>query len=152
MKITRTAAALAAAAALTLAGCAVPDDAATPVGTSSPSPLSIESIELAAEPAEPAEPQVPRDYARALDSAESYLNFTAFSRSGLADQLAYEGYGPEAAEYAVANVGADWNEQAARSAESYLDYTSFSRQGLVDQLLYEGFTPEQAEYGVSVTY
>lgn len=150
MKITRTAAALTAAAALTLAACAMPEDSTpTDLGTSSQSPVNIEP---AAEFAEPAEPVVPRDYARALDSAESYLDYTAFSRSGLADQLAYEGYSPEAAEYAVANVGADWNEQAARSAEAYLDYTSFSRQGLVDQLMYEGYTPEQAEYGVSLAY
>lgn len=101
MKITRTAAALTAAAALTLAGCAMPDESApADFGTSSPSPLSAETVEP-----EPAEPEVPRDYARALDSAESYLNYTAFSRSGLADQLAYEGYDPDAAEYAVANVG-----------------------------------------------
>lgn len=151
MKITRTATALAAAAALTLAGCAVPDESApADLGASSAIPFSPEAAVKAA--VEPAEPQVPRDYARALDSAESYLNYTAFSRSGLADQLAYEGYGPEAAEYAVANVGADWNEQAALSAESYLDYTSFSRQGLIDQLAYEGYTPEQAEYGVSAAY
>lgn len=150
MKITRTAAALTAAAVLTLAACAMPEDSApTDLGTSSQSSVSIEP---AAEFAEPAEPQVPRDYARALDSAESYLDYTSFSRSGLADQLMFEGYGPEAAEYAVANVGADWNEQAARSAESYLDYTSFSRQGLVDQLMFEGYTAEQAEYGVSLAY
>lgn len=147
MKIARTAAALTAAAALTLAGCSVPEDSTpTDLGTSSPTSRGIKTVEPAADA------QVPSDYDRALDRAESYLDITAFSRSGLADQLAYEGYGPEAAEYAVANVGADWNEQAARSAEAYLGFTSFSRQGLVDQLLYEGFTPEQAEYGVSVAY
>lgn len=149
MKIARTAAALAAAAALTLAGCAVPDESETADLPSTLPPLPTLEVEPAAEPAEP---EVPREYVRALDSAESYLSFTAFSRSGLAEQLEFEGYGPEAAEYAVENVGADWNEQAVLAAESYLDFTSFSRQGLVDQLIYEGYTPEQAEYGVSVAY
>lgn len=84
----------------------------------------------------------------ALASAESYLSFTAFSRSGLIKQLEYEGYTESEALYAVENCGADWYEQAAKSAESYLSHMSFSRSGLIKQLEYEGFTHEQAEYGV----
>lgn len=89
----------------------------------------------------------------ALDTAKSYLDFSAFSYQGLIDQLLYEKYTQEEAVYAVDNCGADWNEQAARCAQEYMDYSSFSRQDLIDQLLYEGFTQEQAEYGVqSVGY
>ena len=84
----------------------------------------------------------------ALRSAESYLDVMAFSRSGLINQLEYEGYTTEEAEYAVANCGADWKEQAVRKAESYLDIMSFSRSGLIDQLEYEGYTTEEAEYAV----
>ncbi|MFE4196889.1 Ltp family lipoprotein [Paenarthrobacter sp. NPDC056912] len=87
----------------------------------------------------------------ALREAGSYLKFSAFSRSGLIEQLEYEKYSTEDATWAVDRVKVDWNEQAAKSAESYLKYTSFSRSGLVEQLLYEGYTPEQAEYGVSTT-
>lgn len=89
---------------------------------------------------------------KALEMAHDYLNYTAFSRSGLIEQLEYEGFSHSEAEYAVENCGADWNGQAAKSAQSYLDYTSFSRSGLIDQLIYEGFTYEQAEYGVSKVY
>lgn len=85
----------------------------------------------------------------ALDKAESYLGYTAFSYSGLISQLEYEGFSTESATYAADNCGADWNEQAAAKAQSYLEYTSFSRQSLIEQLEYEGFTSEQAEYGVS---
>lgn len=85
----------------------------------------------------------------ALKTALNYLEFSAFSYSGLIDQLEYEGYSTEDATFAVDNCGADWNEQAAKCAQSYLDYSSFSRSGLIDQLEYEGFTAEQAEYGVS---
>ena len=85
----------------------------------------------------------------ALESAESYLSFMAFSRSGLIDQLEYEGYSTEEATFAVDNCGADWYEQAAKCAQSYLNVMAFSRQGLIDQLLYEGFTQQQAEYGVT---
>lgn len=73
----------------------------------------------------------------------------AFSRSGLIDQLKYEGYTTEEATYGADNCGADWNEQAAKKAQQYMDIMSFSRQGLIDQLKYDGFTQSQAEYGVS---
>lgn len=89
---------------------------------------------------------------QARESAESYLRYSSFSRSGLIDQLLYEGFTRPEAEYAVDAVNADWYEQAALSAESYLSYSSFSREGLIDQLLYEGFSPEEAEYGVDLAY
>lgn len=84
----------------------------------------------------------------ALKSAKKYLDFTAFSYSGLIKQLEYEGYTTEEATFAVDNCGADWYEQAVLSAKKYLEFTSFSRSGLIEQLEYEGFTEEQAEYGV----
>lgn len=85
----------------------------------------------------------------ALKSARDYLNYSAFSYSGLIDQLEYEGFSTEEATYAADHCGADWNEQAAKSAKEYLNYSSFSRSGLIDQLEYEGFTNEQAKYGVA---
>ena len=84
----------------------------------------------------------------ALKKALSYLDYMAFSYSGLIKQLEYEGYSHEEAVYGVDNCGADWNKQAALKAKSYLDYMAFSREGLIEQLEYEGFTKEQAEYGV----
>lgn len=87
--------------------------------------------------------------ANALASADLYLQTMAFSKTGLIDQLKYEGYSEEAAKFAVDRCGADWNEQAARMAEQYLNTMSFSRSGLIEQLEYEGFTAEQAEYGVT---
>ena len=85
----------------------------------------------------------------ALAQAKKYLNYTAFSRSGLIEQLKYEGYSQSEATYAVNNCGADWNEQAARKAKQYLAYKPFSRSGHIEQLEYEGFTHSQAIYGVS---
>ncbi|WP_217375673.1 Ltp family lipoprotein [Paenarthrobacter ureafaciens] len=87
----------------------------------------------------------------ALRKAGSYLEFTAFSYTGLIKQLEFEKYSAEDAIWAADRVKVDWNEQAAKKAKSYLEFTSFSHSGLVDQLLFEGFTPEQAEYGVSKT-
>lgn len=88
----------------------------------------------------------------ALSTARDYLDYSSFSRSGLIDQLKYEGYSSSEAEYAVNNCGAHWKEQAVKTAQSYLDYSSFSRSGLIEQLVYEGYTREQAEYGVSQVY
>ncbi|MFE4541578.1 Ltp family lipoprotein [Arthrobacter sp. NPDC056727] len=87
----------------------------------------------------------------ALQKAGDYLEYTAFSRTGLIKQLVFEKYSTADATWAVDRVSVNWNDQAAKKAKDYLEYTSFSRAGLVDQLLFEGFTPAQAEYGVSKT-
>ena len=36
--------------------------------------------------------------------AEEYLNYTSFSRQGLIDQLIYEGFTPEQAEYGASQA------------------------------------------------
>ena len=84
----------------------------------------------------------------ALSKAKSYLSFSAFSYSGLIEQLEYEGYTASEARYGADNCGADWYEQADRKAKSYLEHSAFSYSGLVEQLKYEGFTDAQAKYGV----
>lgn len=83
----------------------------------------------------------------AIRKANDYLNFGAFSYTGLIEQLKYEGYSVEDATFAADRCGADWNQQAAKKAQNYIEYKAFSRDGLIDQLKYEGFTQEQAEYG-----
>ncbi|WP_404851078.1 Ltp family lipoprotein [Dietzia kunjamensis] len=121
--------------------------------TQAPAPASESPAEEAPAPEpEPAEPEVPREFDNALRAAERYLSVSAFSQQGLAEQLQFEDYSPEAAQYAVENVDADWNEQAAKKAEQYMEMTPMSRQGLVDQLQFEKFTPEQAEYGATQAY
>jgi hypothetical protein len=85
----------------------------------------------------------------AVRKGMAYLDFAAFSRQSLIDQLVFEGYSKADASFAVDYIDADWMEQAALKAQSYLDTSPFSRQGLIDQLLFEGFTQEQAVYGVN---
>ena len=112
------------------------------------------TTEAPAPPPPPTEPPAPAEtvsQANARRKAESYLDFMAFSASGLIEQLEYEGFTTEDASYAVFVIDVDWNEQAAKKAASYLDFMGFSHSGLVEQLIFEGFTPEQAEYGVSTT-
>lgn len=98
------------------------------------------------------EPKETGGQKNAVKKAESYLDYTAFSRSGLIEQLEYEGFSTEDATYAVDKVNPDWNEQAVKKAQDYLEYTSFSLDGLVEQLEFEGFTPEQAQYGADKAY
>jgi hypothetical protein len=92
----------------------------------------------------------------AIAKAESYLDYTAFSKQGLIKQLEYDQFSTADATFAVehieANGGVNWNEQAVKKAKSYLDYTSFSQSGLVNQLEYDGFTPSEAQYGASTAY
>ncbi len=89
-----------------------------------------------------------REQKNALNKAKDYLNYTAFSKSGLYDQLIHEQYPDDAAQFAIDNIEVDWNAQALQKAKDYLDYTSFSDQGLYDQLIHEGFTAEQSQYAI----
>lgn len=85
----------------------------------------------------------------ALNKARSYLNTSAFSYTGLIEQLEYEGFSNSEATYGADNCGANWKEQALKKAKSYLNTSAFSESGLQEQLEYEGFTTEEAKYGVS---
>ncbi|WP_309230758.1 Ltp family lipoprotein [Nocardia sp. SYP-A9097] len=100
----------------------------------------------------PAKQDITSSQRNAIRSAQQYLDYSAFSRSGLIHQLEYEDFSTADATFAVDSLNVDWNEQAAKSAKQYLEYTSFSRSGLIDQLVYDGFTRAQAEYGANASY
>jgi hypothetical protein len=95
---------------------------------------------------------------RALESAESYLAMSGFSKQGLYEQLsssAGEGFTQAQAQYAVDHVAVDWNKEAVESARSYLELMPMSRSELIEQLSSsagEGFTYEQALYAVNKVY
>lgn len=103
----------------------------------------VQQIQPSATPTDPTQSQK-----NALERAKSYLRVSAFSRTGLIEQLEYEGYSTEDATYASDNCGADWYEQALKKAQSYLRSSSFSYTRLIEQLEFEDFTSEQAIYGV----
>jgi hypothetical protein len=87
----------------------------------------------------------------AIGSAEQYLDYSAFSRKGLIEQLEFEDYSKKDATFAVDYISPNWNNQAALAAKDYLEYQSFSRQGLLEQLEFEGYTTAQATHGVNQT-
>ena len=85
---------------------------------------------------------------QAAQKGQSYLNSLAFSRSGLIEQLEYEGFSEATATAGVDSLSADWNAEARQAAQSYLNSLAFSRSGLIGQLEYEGFTTAQATQAV----
>jgi Host cell surface-exposed lipoprotein len=94
-------------------------------------------------------PLSPMSEENAVRKAEQYLQMGGYSRQGLIEQLEYEEFSESDAEYAVANVTVDWNQQAVIKAKQYLKMQGYSHEGLVEQLEYEKFTPAQAEYGAA---
>jgi hypothetical protein len=114
---------------------------------------AVEAIpEIAPEPAAPA---VPKEYTSALKSADSYANRMNMSKQAVYDQLVSEFGGqftPEAAQYAIDNVEADWNENALVSARQYQDRLNMSPAAIRDQLTssYGGqFTEAEADYAMA---
>lgn len=91
----------------------------------------------------------------AIRTAKSYLEYQAFSRKGLINQLSSdygEGYSVNDATVAVDSLDVDWKEQAAKAAAQYLEQQGFSCKGLINQLASdygEKFTLEQAKYGAA---
>jgi hypothetical protein len=102
-------------------------------------------------------PAVDPQVQEATMAAQQYLQFTAFSRDGLIDQLdsgAGDGYPKSVATAAVDSLNIDYNAQAAKAAQQYLSFTSFSCSGLIDQLdssAGDKYTSAQASYGAHQT-
>lgn len=106
-------------------------------------------------PAEPAEPAVPADFASALTKAAQYSEIMQMSKQGIYDQLTSE-YGekfsPEAAQYAVDNLQADYNANALAKAKQYQETMAMSPEAIREQLTSEygeKFTQEEADYAVA---
>lgn len=78
---------------------------------------------------EESEPEVPKEYENALIQAENYSDTLHMSKQGIYDQLVSE-YGgqfsPEAAQYAIDNIDADWNANALAKARTYQDTMAMS--------------------------
>lgn len=106
-------------------------------------------------PQDPSRSKITLAMENALSSARDYLDFSAFSRQGLIDQLSSEygsGYKVEDATWAVDQLRVNWKEQAVQSAKDYLEFQAFSRQGLIDQLSSSygsQYTLEEATYAVN---
>ena len=143
-----------AAAGLTLEATDAGDDWVVTSQQPSAGSHPLEGLELSITSEAP-KPGYTLEQQNALEQAQSYLQFSSFSRQGLIDQLSSEygsGYPVDVATWAADTVGADWNAEAVEQAQSYLEYSSFSRQGLFDQLTSpygSQFTADEANYALA---
>jgi len=101
-----------------------------------------------------ATPAVPTEYRSALNKATTYANTMHMSKKGVYNQLVSE-YGekfsPEAAQYGVDNVKADWNANALAKAKTYQDTMNMSPAAIRNQLTSdagEKFTEAEADYAI----
>ena len=94
---------------------------------------------------------VPAESTAALQTANSYVNSSVnLSKAGLYDQLVSEEQFPsDAAQYAIDNVKADWNQIALASAKDYRESIGMSNASIHDQLInQEKFTQQEADYAI----
>ena len=100
------------------------------------------------------EKSIPTEYKSALKTAKAYSDTMYMSKAGIYDQLTSE-YGEkftkEAAQYAIDNLEANWNENALKTAQNYQETMSMSPSAIYDQLTSEygeKFTKEEAQYAI----
>lgn len=126
--------------------------------TSTPTPEEKDETEsspaVTDEPTVTEDPSVPTEYISALNKATTYSDVMHMSKAAIYEQLTSE-YGeqfaPEAAQYAVDNMVADWNANALSKAEEYSNTAYMSKAGIYDQLVSEygeQFTEEEAQYAI----
>ncbi len=98
---------------------------------------------------------VPVEYQNALVKANQYSDMMHMSKQGIYDQLVSE-YGeqftPDAAQWAIDHMTADWNANALQKAKDCQDMMAMSPAAIYDQLISEygeKFTPEEAQYAIA---
>lgn len=120
------------------------------------SPKATEAVEANTQPQDEvtAEPSVPTEYISALAKAQMYSDTMNMSKKGLYEQLTSEHgeqFSAEAAQYAIENVNADYNNNALKKAEIYQREMNMSPSAIRDQLVSdagEKFTKEEANYAL----
>lgn len=138
----------------TTAPTAAAESAAPTMAETSAAPAISEPTTAPTTAPAAAEKSVPREYAAALKTAESYAESMHMSKKGIYDQLTSE-YGEnfpkEAAKYAIDNIVFDWKENALKTAQSYAESMNMSDSDIYDQLISEygeKFTKEEAKYAI----
>lgn len=122
-----------------------------PAAQSVAEPVSEPETEAESEPSEPA---VPQEYKNALSKAQIYSDVMHMSRLAIFDQLVSEygeGFPREAAQYAIDNLVADYNQNALEKAKVYYYQMSMSKDAVRDQLVSaygERFTESEADYAI----
>lgn len=97
---------------------------------------------------------VSKEYQNALEKAKTYSNLMNLSKQGIYDQLVSE-YGenfpPDAAQYAIDHLDADYKANALAKAKTYYEEMNMSKAAIREQLISEygeQFTEEEADYAI----
>ena len=118
-----------------------------PAGNETPENSKITIVRsIGAEPSQ--------EYKNALAKAKTYSDSMHMSKQGIYDQLTSqygENFAPDAAQYAIDNLQADYNANALAKAKTYYTSMNMSKQAVYAQLVSqygEKFTPEEAQDAV----
>lgn len=101
-----------------------------------------------------AENTVPEEYKSALKKAKSFTDEMNLSKVRLYGMLTSTSdyydthFTPEAAQYAVDNVGVDWKESALKRAKIYRKVSSLSTEAIYDELTAMEYTEEEIQYAI----
>jgi hypothetical protein len=134
-------------------GAVMPTDS-TPTPTLNSTTNTAPKTEQVEENTEEEAPSVPREYKSALSKASFYADTMNMSKLAIYEQLVSEfgeKFSEEAAQYAMDNVEADWNENALVKAEFYQSTLEMSPSAIREQLVSgfgEKFTEAEADYAM----
>ena len=98
--------------------------------------------------------KIPREYISALIKGQEYADSMYMSKKAVYNQLTSdygEKFSSDAANYAIANIKANWNKNALHKAKEYQEEQNMSPDAIYDQLTSdygEQFTPDEANYAI----
>ncbi|BAL62161.1 Ltp family lipoprotein [Melissococcus plutonius] len=97
---------------------------------------------------------LPTEYKSALQKSKTYVEIMNMSKAKLYNQLTSnvgEKFSEQAAQYAVDNIKADWNNNALKKAKIYQNQMNMSPETIRTQLISdagEKFTSEEAAFAI----
>lgn len=111
-------------------------------------------VSKAAKSSESSSKKIPREYVSALIKGQEYADSMYMSKKAVYNQLTSdygEKFSSDAANYAIANIKANWNKNALHKAKEYQEEQNMSPDAIYDQLTSdygEQFTPDEANYAI----
>ena len=115
---------------------------------------SIKAKQSSAKSSESSSKKIPREYVSALIKGQEYADSMYMSKKAVYNQLTSdygEKFSSDAANYAIANIKANWNKNALHKAKEYQEEQNMSPDAIYDQLTSdygEQFTPDEANYAI----
>lgn len=115
---------------------------------------SIKAKQSSTKSSENSSKKIPREYISALIKGQEYADRMYMSKKAIYNQLTSdygEKFSSDAANYAIANIKANWNKNALHKAKEYQEEQNMSPDAIYDQLTSdygEQFTPDEANYAI----